>query len=71
MRLNGFYRHKQDVFDGADCKVQLPDEGWVTVKGRTAELGKMYGEIYKDGALTYEIETFDNDGSCEVEYIRI
>ena len=31
----------------------------------------MYGEIYKDGALRCEIETFDNDGSCEVEDIRI
>ena len=62
---------KEGAIDGADCTVQLPDEGWVTVTGKTAELSQMYNEIYQDGALKYEIETFDTDGSCEVEYIRI
>ena len=61
---------KEGAIDGADCTVQLPDEGWVTVTGKTAELSQMYNEIYQDGALKYEIETFDNDGSCEVKYIR-
>ena len=61
---------KEGAIDGANCTVQLPDEDWVTVKGRTAELGRMYDAIYQDGALKYEIETFDNDGSCEVRYLR-
>ena len=61
---------KAGVIDGANCKVQLPDGDWVTVKGRTAELGRMYDEIYQDGALKYEIETFDNDGSCVIMYCR-
>lgn len=61
---------KEGRIDGADCEVQLPDDGWVTVSGKTADLGKIYDEIYKDGALKYEIETFDDDGSCVIMYRR-
>ena len=34
--------------DGADRVVKLPDTGWVTVRGRTADLGKMYEKIYQE-----------------------
>jgi len=61
---------KDGVIDGANCKVKLPDEHWVTVRGRTNELGKMYDDIYQDGALKYEIESFDDDGSCKIMYSR-
>ena len=61
---------KDGVIDGANCKVELPDGGWVTVSGKTSDLGKIYDEIYKDGALKYEIETFDDDGSCVIMYRR-
>ncbi len=61
---------KEGRIDGADCEVQLPDGGWVTVSGKTSDLGKIYDEIYKDGALKYEIETFDDDGSCVIMYRR-
>lgn len=61
---------KDGVIEGANCKVMLPDDSWVTVRGRTSELSRIYDEIYRDGALKYEIETFDNDGSCVIMYCR-
>ncbi|MBQ3936767.1 MAG: hypothetical protein II722_06885, partial [Ruminococcus sp.] len=61
---------KDGVIEGANCKVKLPDEDWVTVTGKTSELSRIYDEIYRDGALKYEIETFDNDGSCVIMYCR-
>lgn len=61
---------KEGVIDGADCAVRLPDDGWVSVHGKTSELREMYAEIYRGGAPSYEIEIFDNDGRCEVMYLR-
>ena len=61
---------KDGTIDGADCKVELPDGDWVSVSGKTSDLGKIYDEIYQDGALRYEIETFDNDGRCVIMYRR-
>ena len=61
---------KEGTIDGADCVVQLPDTDWVIVSGKTSDLGKIYDEIYRDGALRYEIETFDEDGSCVIMYRR-
>ena len=40
------------------------------VKGKTAELDMIYQEIYADGVLTYEIETFTDEGECEILYYR-
>ena len=31
---------------------------------------ELYDEIYKNGALTFEIETFFEDGSCQIWYYR-
>jgi hypothetical protein len=39
-------------------------------KGQTDDLKALYDEIYKDGALSYEIETFFEDGSCQIWYYR-
>ena len=61
---------KDGVIDRADCEINLPDEGWVTVRGRTDDLGLIYGRIYLDGPLTYEIETFTEAGDCEIRYFR-
>ena len=61
---------KDGTISGANCTVQLPDTDWVTVSGKTADLGKIYDEIYRDGALKFEIETFGTDGSCEIMYRR-
>ena len=58
--------------DIEDCNVNviLPDEGWKCVNGRTENLDEIYSEIYKDGSLKYEIEMFDDDGNCKIEFYR-
>ena len=55
---------------GASRTVTLPDMGWVTVRGRTAALGKIYEKIYVEGRLEYEIERFTDSGDCEIMYYR-
>lgn len=62
---------KTGVIDGVDCAVELPDDGWTTVSGRTENLGEIYSEIYRDGSLTYEIEMFTDEGDCEIRYTRL
>ena len=57
--------------DEANRTVTLPDMGWVTVRGRTAELGKIYEKIYQEGRLEYEIERFTDSGDCEIMYYRL
>ena len=61
---------KDGIMDQADCEVILPDDGWTTVRGKTAGLSQIYDRIYEDGSLTYEIETFTEDGGCEIQYWR-
>ena len=55
---------------GSDFTIDLPEDGWVCVQGKTDELKEIYDEIYQDGALKYEIETFSEDGSCRILYYR-
>ena len=52
--------------EGSDCTVILPDDGWIEVRGRTADLGEIYDRIYKDGALTFEIESYYNGSRYEL-----
>ena len=61
---------KDGIIDRANCEVNLPDDGWTTVCGKTAELSRIYDRIYEDGSLTYEIETFTEVGDCEIRYYR-
>ena len=61
---------KSGDIDNANCSVILPNSGWIAVKGKTAELDMIYQEIYADGVLTYEIETFTDEGECEILYYR-
>ena len=61
---------KNGRIDGANRAVELPDDGWVSVRGRTERLGQIYGEIYKDGRLKYEIECFTDEGDCEIRFLR-
>lgn len=51
-------------------EVELPDSGWITYQGAADKLSELYSEIYKDGALTYEIETFSDSGFCEIMIYR-
>lgn len=61
---------KEGIIEHADCSVTLPDEGWITVQGKTSDLRKLYGQIYLNGVLQYEIETFSDYGECEIKYYR-
>ena len=61
---------KNGKIDGANLEIDLPDDGWITVCGKTDDLKKIYDEIYKSGALKYEIETFTEDGRCRIKYYR-
>ena len=50
--------------------IELPDDGWDIVKGKTDELKNIYDKIYLDGALKYELETFTEEGECLIKYYR-
>lgn len=47
-------------------EIQLPDDSWQVYCGKTEQLSEMYDEIYQKGALTYEIEEFDDEGNCRI-----
>ena len=61
---------KNGCIEGYNLQITLPDQGWMIVKGKTDRLKQLYDEIYKDGSLQYEIETFDENGNCEIRYYR-
>lgn len=61
---------KNGTIEHANVFVELPDDGWCRATGKLSELGKIYDEIYRAGKLTYEIETFDENGDCEILYYR-
>ena len=62
---------KTGCIRGHNVSITLPDTGWVTVTGETDNLKKIYDDIYQSGPLQYEIETFGEDGSCEIRYYRV
>ncbi len=61
---------KDSEIAGTNTSIRLPDNGWIVVKGKTYALKELYDEIYKDGPLEYEIETFYENGDCIVKYYR-
>lgn len=61
---------KDGDIEAYDVRMNLPDDGWVIVKGRIDSLKAIYDEIYKGGSLRYEIEKFYEDGTCEIGYYR-
>ena len=56
--------------DGADRSVELPETGWVTFRGKIADLEKIYNAIYQEGRLRFEIERFTDSGDCEIRICR-
>ena len=56
--------------DGWNARISLPQDGWKRAAGRTENLAKIYQEIYRDGPLKAEIERFDDEGNCVVDYVR-
>ena len=61
---------KVGAIPGANLELELPDDGWTTVSGKTDDLKKIYDEIYKSGRLKMEIEEFTLQGSCTINYLR-
>ena len=61
---------KNGEINGYNLTITLPDKGWVEVVGKTDNLKQIYDEIYKKGALTFEIESFYNSGDCTIKYYR-
>lgn len=61
---------KTGCIKGCNFRIELPDHNWITVKGKTDNLKQLYDEIYKGGILQYEIETFYENGNCEISYYR-
>ena len=52
-------------------EIDLPDKGWQIYHCRINELASLYDEIYKDGALDYEIEEIDAYGNCKISILRV
>ncbi len=61
---------KTGEIEGSNFSMELPDEGWETAKGRTDNLREIYKELYKISTLGLEIETFYENGDCEIKYQR-
>lgn len=61
---------KNALIKDYNVSIVLPDENWSVAKGKTDDLKQIYDEIYKNGALTFEIETFFENGNCEIQYYR-
>ncbi len=61
---------KNGCIEGYNVSIDLPDSGWASVEGKTDNLKQIYDELYKDGVLQFEIETFYENGNCEIRYYR-
>ena len=53
-----------------NLRIELPDTDWTVVDGKTDNLKEIYNEIYKTGPLKYEVETFSENGICQIKYYR-
>ena len=61
---------KNGDIKGCNFCMDLPDENWTIIHGKTEKLKEIYDEIYQLGPLKYEIETFDENGECQIKYCR-
>ncbi|MBR6533335.1 MAG: hypothetical protein IKT44_02785 [Clostridia bacterium] len=61
---------KDALIKDYNVSIVLPDENWAVAKGKTDDLKQIYDEIYKSGPLMFEIETFSENGNCEIQYYR-
>lgn len=44
----------------------LPNRDWKKYKGHVSKIKEKYSEIWKAGAVKFEIETFDKDGNMKL-----
>jgi predicted transcriptional regulator YdeE len=61
---------KVGVIKDYNVCIELPSIGWNIVVGETDNLKEIYDEIYRDGPLRYELETFYKNGKCQIKYYR-
>ena len=61
---------KGGIIENYNIAIELPDDNWELFEGETEKLKEIYDEIYRDGPLLYEIETFFESGKCQIKYIR-
>lgn len=61
---------KEGIIEHADKTVILPQDGWQETHGTVDALPALYEKVYRDGILDFEIETFNEDGTCTVRYHR-
>jgi predicted transcriptional regulator YdeE len=61
---------KEGIIKDSNFSIELPEVGWKIYKGKTENLKQIYDDIYLDGALKYEIETFEENGECLIKYYR-
>jgi hypothetical protein len=60
---------KNSAIDGGEYfEIELPSDGWKTVRGKAKDLRKIYEEEFDcyDSKYKYEIEKFDSKGNCEI-----
>lgn len=54
-------------FTSAEYVIKLlPNRDWKKYKGHVSKIKEKYSEIWKAGAVKYEIETFDKDGNMKL-----
>lgn len=61
---------KNGEIEGCNFCMELPDDGWEIATGKTDNLKEIYDEIYQKSALDLEIESFFENGDCEIKYRR-
>lgn len=61
---------KEGIIKDSNFSIELPEVSWEIYKGKTGNLKQIYDEIYIDGPLKYEIETFEESGECLIRYYR-
>jgi hypothetical protein len=52
------------------AEIELPDDGWRIYHTTLDKLQSLYEEIYKDGALKYEVEEISQNGNCKISIFR-
>ena len=61
---------KNGLIDNSNFKLELPDNGWIVVKGKTDDFKKFYDRIYIEGPIKYEIQILTEEGNCQIKYYR-
>ena len=61
---------KEGEIEENNSVIDIPDDNWIEVNGKTKDLQQIYDNIYKNGPLDYELEYFYENGDCKILYYR-